>query len=139
MSLTPKVDRENYTKMLLSLKAFKDVGGLVKMTSKQLENMPKEVMITLAPNEIALVWEKLPTDLKTDSDMLKYQFCYEHPVNGSSSDVEEGPVPRRLFCCYCKVSDVSITAENCMKTTEENRSKSANILNLFSCCCCKST
>lgn len=114
MSVTPQMDRANYTKMLLSLKAYNEVGGLRKMTAKQLEHMPKEVMIALAPNEIALVWNKLPEHIKSDVDVLKYQYCTEHYSSSSSNlDVDEGdgPAPRRLFCCYCKISDVNITAE----------------------------
>ena len=36
------------------------------MTQEQLENMPKELMISLASNKIALVWDKLPDHLKHD-------------------------------------------------------------------------
>ena len=133
MILTPQMDRDNYSKMLRSLKAFNQVGGLQKMTAEQLKNMPKEVMIALASNEIALVWDKLPERLQNDSDMLKYCFCYEHHnSDDSNSDDYDGPIPRKLFCCYCKISDVNITAENSVKTSGgRKRSRS---LDPFSCC-----
>jgi hypothetical protein len=104
-----KMDTDTYRKMLLSLEAYRRTGGLQKLTTQELENIPKEVMIILAQDEIALVWEKLPEKLKNDSDMLKYQFCHEHSSSGDSDrDEGDGPLPRKLFCCYCKISDVTI-------------------------------
>lgn len=130
------MDQDNYTKMLMSLKVYNEVGGLLKMTMEQLENMPKDVMINLAPNEIALVWDKLPEHLKNDSDMLKYRFCHEHYcADDANSDQADGPPPRRLFCCYCKVSGVNITTDNCIKTTHVEN-KMTSILNFLGCCCC---
>lgn len=134
MSLTPQMDRDNYTKMLSSIRAYYQMGGLRKMTAEQLENMPKEVMIWSAANEIAFVWDKLPNHIKSDPDMAKYQFCFEH-CNNTQVDRDEGdgPMQRKLFCCYCKISDVNIKAENSIKTTEGvRRSISLNPLN-----CCK--
>lgn len=114
------MERDNYTKMLQSLKVYKQVGGLLKMTREQLKNMPKEVMITLSANEIALVWDKLPDHVKNDSEMLKYRFCHEHH-SSSDQDIDEndGPPPRKIFCCYCKISDVNITAENPIQLSEQ--------------------
>ena len=139
MSLTPSMERDNYTKMLQSLKAYKEVGGLLKMSAKQLENMPKEVLIALAPNEIALVWDRLPNHMKNDSEMLKYQFCYEHSrssdsESSSNTDVNDGPLTRRLFCCYCKISDVTISAENSIQTRMDGKNKGIGLLNPLSCC-----
>lgn len=142
MSYTPQIDRANYTRMLLSLKDYNRVGGLLKMTKEQLENMPKEVMISLAPMEIARVWDKLPNHLKNDSDMLKYQFCYEHNKTNNDDDDDEadGPPPRRIFCCYCKVSRVNVAVEKHIKekTSEgdNNNKKIDDLLNYLRCCCC---
>lgn len=128
--VTPKVDRDNYTKMLLSLKAYSQVGGLRNMSARQLENMPKEVMIALASDEIALVWNKLPEHMKSDKELLKYQYCNEHYNNENKSDVDEGdgPAPKKLFCCYCKIKDVKITYE----TAKDGLMHSLNPIN-----CCK--
>ena len=132
--VTPQMDRDNYTKMLSAVKAYYRAGGLVKMTREQLENMPKEVMIGLAPNEIAPVWDKLPIHMQTDVDMVKYQFCTEHynSTNVNDDDEGDGPIPRKLFCCYCKIGDVNVTTENSIKTQEEG--KSCISLNPFNCC-----
>lgn len=138
MFVTPKMDRDNYTKMLLSLKAYSRAGGLLEMSAKELKNMPKEVMIALASKEIALVWNKLPRSLKCDSDMIKYKFCEEHyntkkKDDGDEEDEVDGPTPRKIFCCYCKIRDVKITNENSIRTVNEmKRSTSLNPLN-----CCK--
>ena len=112
---------DKYAKMLQAVKVYHLVGSLQKMTQEQLENMPKELMISLASNEIALVWDKLPDHLKQDPDMENYQFCYEHHSSSDDSngekDVADGPIPRKLFCCYCKISDVKIKTETILKTT----------------------
>lgn len=133
-SLTPEIERDNYTKMLLSIKVYKRVGGLQNMTPEQLKNMPKEVMISLAPNEIALVWDKLPNHLKIDGDIIKYRFCYEHyaATDEPNVDVGDGPIPRRLFCCYCKMRDVKITGENRTETNESG-TRNTSLLNSLFC------
>jgi hypothetical protein len=131
--VTPEMDRIGYKKMHSSLKAFSRAGGLLAMTAEELENMPKEVMICCAPNEIAVVWNKLPEQLKSDPDILRFQYCTEHYNNKSWGDDEiDGPAPRRIFCCYCKISDVNIKAENCLKTSAGE--KRGILLNLLKCC-----
>ena len=141
MDLTPQMDRDNYSRMLVSLKVYNQVGGLLKMTAEQLKNIPKEVMIALAPNEIALVWDKLPNHLQNDCEMSKYRFCFEHHdydgggVGDSSSDQGDGPIPRKLFCCYCKISDVTISAENRIKTSDGGK----RMISLNPLSCCKQT
>jgi hypothetical protein len=130
------MERDIYTKMLQAVKVYHSVGGLQKMTREQLENMPKEVMISLASNEIALVWDKLPINLKQDPDIENYRFCYEHHSSSDDSngekDVADGPIPRKLFCCYCKISDVKIKTETTVKTMDGTKEKS--IFNYPVCC-----
>ncbi|KAJ8909491.1 hypothetical protein NQ315_017033 [Exocentrus adspersus] len=111
---TPQMDRESIRNMGQSLIAYSRLRTLTKMSRQQLANMPKEVIIACASNEIALVWEKLPDHLREDIDILKYQYCDEH-YNYSSEDnvdVNDGPNLRKIFCCYCKVSDVNIATDN---------------------------
>jgi hypothetical protein len=130
------MERDNYTKMLQAIKVYNLVGGLQKMTREQLENMPKEVMISLAPYEIALVWDKLPNHLKNDSDMESYRFCYEHHTSSDDSneekDVADGPIPRKLFCCYCKISDVKIKTKTTVRTMDGTNEK--NSFDYLGCC-----
>lgn len=108
------MDREAIKRMGHSLIAYSRLRSLVKMSKQQLADMPKEVMIACAANEIALVWNKLPTHLQNDADISQYQFCLDHSPDdsGSNIDVNDGPPPRKIFCCYCKVSDVNIAANN---------------------------
>ncbi|KAJ8911233.1 hypothetical protein NQ315_012220 [Exocentrus adspersus] len=96
---TPQMDRESIRNMGQSLIAYSRLRTLTKMSRQQLANIPKEVIIACASNEIALVWEKLPDHLREDIDILKYQYC-------------DGPNLRKIFCCYCKVSDVIIATDN---------------------------
>jgi hypothetical protein len=127
---------DKYTKMLQAAKIYHSVGGLQKMTLEQLENTPKEVMISLASNEIALVWDKLPNNLKHDPDIENYRFCYEHHSSSDDSnedkDVADGPIPRKLFCCYCKISDVKIKTETNVKSMDGAKEK--NSFNYLACC-----
>ncbi|MGI0027986.1 MAG: hypothetical protein ACREAD_09135 [Nitrosopumilaceae archaeon] len=101
------------------------------MTAEELKNMPKEVMIASAPNEIAMVWDKLPEKLKSDIDILKYQYCTDH-YNDLGEDAADGPSPRRLFCCYCKVNDINIRSEKCVKIPGSTKRFSS--LNCLVCC-----
>lgn len=135
MSLTPQMERDSYKNMASSLKAFSQSGGLLKMTSEQLRNMPKEVMIACAPKEIALIWDKLPEALQNDVDILKYQYCGDHNNEKvcNNSDAGDGPTPRRFFCCYCKTGDVNITTKNSTQSRERCRRQQS--LNFLACCC----
>ncbi|CAG9762533.1 unnamed protein product [Ceutorhynchus assimilis] len=131
MSITPQIERDGYKKMASPLKAFSRSGGLLKMASEQLGEMPKEVMIVCAPKEIALIWDKLPEALQNDVDILKYQYCGEHYNEEvwNNCDVADGPAPRGLFCCYCKTDDVKITTKNSTQSTERRgRRQSLNDL-----------
>lgn len=112
MEITSQMERDNYKKMKNSLQAFSKKQSLLKMSKYELSNMPKEVILACAANEIALVWEKLPEHLQNDIDILKYQYCQDHynmSKNGYSCDTVDGPPPRRIFCCYCQVRDVNVT------------------------------
>jgi hypothetical protein len=135
MTLNPKSERESYKKMSASLKAFQRCGGLLNMSREELENMPKEVMLATAVNEIAHVWHKLPKHLQNDVDMMKYSYCKEHEHCGGS-DVIDGPPPRRLFCCYCQIRDVKIQNKNLevFDKSEEN-SRDCKNFNCKQYCC----
>ena len=115
-STSPSLDREAIKRMGHSLIAFSRLRSLLKMSKEQLSDMPKEVMIGCAAHEIAIVWDKLPKNLQDDIDILKYQYCQEHYSKDddirSNVDVNDGPSPRRIFCCYCKVRDVNIASNN---------------------------
>lgn len=128
-AVTPAMDRESIKRMGHSLIAFSRLRSLLKMSKQQLADMPKEVMIGCAAHEIALVWDKLPNHLQEDVDILKYQYCLEHyPADDSTesspggSDVNDGPVPRKLFCCYCKVRDVNVASNNEVNTAPKTAS-----------------
>lgn len=108
------MDRESIQRMAYSLNAFSKMGSLMKMSKRQLANLPKEVIIACCSNEIALVWDKLPKHLQDDIDVLKYQYCSDHynTSNNVQNDVNDGPPPRRLVCCVCNMSDVNVVSDN---------------------------
>lgn len=115
MEITPQMDRDNYKQMKGSLQVFWKKRSLTKMSRREISNLPKEVILACAADEIALIWGKLPEHLQNDTDILKYQYCQEHYHNNtqkSSGDVIDGPPPRRIFCCYCQVRDVKVTNHN---------------------------
>lgn len=107
------MDRESIKRMGSSLRVFSTVQSLLKMTDDQLAEMPKEVMIACAPNEIVYVWDKLPERYREDSDLQKYLFCTEHyNTENGESDERDGPPVRKLFCCFCKMEDVNVANKN---------------------------
>jgi hypothetical protein len=138
--MTPKDDRENIKRMADSLRAFSRCGTLTKMTIEQLADFPKEVMITCASNEIAWVWDKLPEHLKRDIDILKYQYCLEHYTDdentSQSLDVNDGPVPRKILCCFCDVRDVTVASQNKF-SGRVNMTPSLSRQDVHLNCCCK--
>lgn len=105
------MDRESIKRMSNSLKAYSKHKRLDKMSAVELQNMPKEVIIASASEQIAQVWDKLPENLRNDEDILQYSYCTEHfgnTANKTDEDEFDGPPPKRLFCCYCNLSDVNI-------------------------------
>lgn len=132
------MDREAIKRMGHSLIAFSRLRSLLKMSKEQLSDMPKQVMIGCAAHEIALVWDKLPKHLQNDIDILKYQYCQEHYSNnedsGSNIDVNDGPSPRKIFCCYCKVRDVNV-ASNTEIHMSPSTPKKRRLIHDY---CCKS-
>jgi hypothetical protein len=108
------MDRESIKRMSHSLKAYSKVRDLRKMTKSELADMPKEVIIACATNEIAYIWNLLPKHLQEDPEISKYRFCEDHQYEWGD-DVNDGPPTRRLFCCYCKVQDVSVGNNNDME------------------------
>lgn len=128
MELTPKMDRENIKKMAHSLLAYSRLRSLVKMSEKQLADMPKEVMIACAPAEIALVWEKLPEHMRNDIDMLKYQYCIE---NDFLEEQMSNSNSEKVICCFCNMGDIGIASDNSVSLEVAESTKRINI---FSCC-----
>lgn len=117
--MTPKEEREKIKRMADSLRVFSKYKTLTKLTKEQLTALPKEVIISCASNEIAWVWDKLPEHLKNDIDIMKYQYCLEHYSDDSTShstDVNDGPIPRKYLCCYCNVQDITVASENKLNT-----------------------
>lgn len=136
LNITPEMDRESIKRMGHSLIAYSRLRSLMKMSRQQLADMPKEVMIACAPNEIALVWNKLPEHLQNDIDVLKYQYCTEHYSNNDNKlnvDVNDGSPSRKIFCCYCKVNDVNIMSSNEADISLPSASKKRK-LNPLHCC-----
>lgn len=105
---------------------YHKLGSFMKLTKKQLQCMPKEVLLACAPEEIALIWDKLPKHLKDDKDILQYQFCTNHEEIGGLGDVIDGPPRRKLFCCYCNIKDIQINAGS---RKEEEGDSGNNLLN----------
>lgn len=144
--MTPTEDRECIKRMGHSLIAFSRLRSLTKMSKQQLADMPKEVMISCAPNEIAIVWDKLPEHLQNDIDMLKYQYCTEHYSSEgdaaaaaaalNDTDVNDGPAPRRIYCCYCRVRDITVASNNDLKISIKDETATSNQKEVCRYCCC---
>lgn len=110
-----------------SPKSFSKKKCLQNMTTDELANLPKEVIITYTSNEISNVWDRLPERLKNDHEMEKYRYCTEH-YNGRIEDDIDHPQLRRIFCCYCKIKEVNVGSSNKVKMKKVTRKRGG-------CCC----
>lgn len=106
--------KDNTKKISNSLQVFFKSHSLSSMTQEELLNLPKEVIIACASQEIAFVWFKLPKHLQDDPDIEKYRFCDQHHniEDDLDVDVNDGPPPRKIFCCYCNIKDNYISSKN---------------------------
>lgn len=97
------------------------------MTEEELANLPKEVMVSCVPEEIVYVYNKLPENLKQDPDIIKYLYCTEHYNEADSdNDVADGPPPRRVFCCYCNINEVSMGSANAIEVSNQTEKSTTN-------------
>lgn len=141
------MDRESIKRMSKSLKAYSKHKRLGRMSVEELKNLPKEVIIACAADQIAQVWQKLPEHLRNDKDIWQYSYCTEHFGNNKTNEDEfDGPPPKRLFCCYCNMSDVNIdvgksnhdgsnqTVCNVNNNDDDDDNSKCYKL-LFNCCC----
>jgi len=122
------MNREELKNMSHSLRAFSQKKCLQDMSTEELADLPKEVIIACVPNEIAYVWHKLPECLKNDPEIAKYKYCTEHYNERKGDDVDHPPL-RRIFCCYCKVKEVNVGSSNKVKMVQTARKRSSG------CCC----
>lgn len=96
--------------MSKALGVYSRYKSLFEMSEEELKYMPKEVLITLCSQEIALVWDKLPDSLKEDSEIQQYQRCLEHHkhIDQPDTDVGDGPPPRKIDCSLCQIACNSV-------------------------------
>lgn len=136
--MTSEIDYVKIKNMGQTLIAYSRLRTLTKMSRQQLAYMPKEVLIGCAANEIALVWDMLPEDLRNDSVVSKYQHCMEHygenTDDSEDSDANDGPIPRKIFCCYCNVGSLNIVSDNTIGTPSPTASCCGFLLNPFTGC-----
>lgn len=115
------MDREQFQKMLNSLKVFSEKKSLLSMTREELLDLPKEVIITCASDEIAYVHQKLSPALQNDPDINKYLYCTKHHNNQQEGDVIDSPSPRRIFCRYCNIEEVNLGTDNKVKMIKSKK------------------
>lgn len=116
------MENKNYSNMCKYMRVFQEAGTFTGLGREELTKIPKEILLTCASDEIAILWDRLPSRLQKDEEIIKYQFCTDHhgANSTSQSDVNDGPTPRRLLCCYCNIKDITILAGN-SRGTETNQ------------------
>ena len=122
------MNREELKNMSHSLRAFSKKKCLQDMTTEELTDLPKEVIIACVTNEIAYVCHKLPECLKKDPEIAEHKYCTEHYSQRKGDNVDHPPL-RRIFCCYCKVKEVNVGSSNQVKMAKIIRKRG-------SCTCC---
>lgn len=129
------MDRNTIKSMSRALKAYSRTRSLLPLSKDELLHMPKEVIIACASEEIAYVWDKLPKQLQEDPDILKYGYCSEHHnADQAEGDVNDGPPPRRIFCCICNIQDVNIMNNEDEPHNTNQESVNCSNKSLFSVC-----
>lgn len=74
--------------------------SLFYQSKEQLAMMPKEILLKYE-DDIKLVFDKLPEEMKSDPDIAIHQACTEHFNGGDDSDVIDGPPPSKKKCIEC--------------------------------------
>lgn len=98
-SVVRKLSDREFEEMIRSLHHYtcnNRFPSMFFLNTEQLKSIPKEVMVALMPEDIPLVWNRLPEDVR--EDLHGYQRCVEHTTS-SGGDV--GPIVLIKDCVYC--------------------------------------
>lgn len=131
------MDRESIKRMSHALRVYSIRRRLDRMSAEEFENLPKEVILACAADQIAQVWHKLPEHLQKDEDIFQYTYCTEHFGNNNNEDEFDGSPPKRLFCCYCNMSDVTIDVgkSNQDGSNDDDDNDNSKCYKILSSCC----
>lgn len=99
-----KLSSEEFEVLLETLKHYScntKFPSMFFLRADQLKTIPKDVMIALMSEDIHLVWDRLPEELRQDEDMKRYARCIEHHHPGF---IHGGGFVRRGECVQCTKS-----------------------------------
>lgn len=71
------------------------------LTKEDFEYIPKLILLKYWGREINYIWDRLPTHLREDSEVISYQVCREHWNTPEMRDHIDGPPPLIKDCHTC--------------------------------------
>lgn len=72
------------------------------LTRRDLEYIPKKVLLQQWGEDIPLLWHKLPAHIRADAEVATYMPCYRHYNLPTSRDHIDGPAPQIRLCRSCQ-------------------------------------
>ncbi|KYN29100.1 hypothetical protein ALC57_01463 [Trachymyrmex cornetzi] len=75
---------------------------LHSLTSKELEYIPKIVLLRQFEYCIDLLWDRLPEHIRADSEVQRYRRCLKHYNLPTHQTHIDGPTPLIKNCSECR-------------------------------------
>lgn len=93
------VENRSVLKMLLYLSVKSEI---LKLTTEQLQFIPKIVLLQNFGDYVERLWDKLPEHIKADSEVQTYRLCLEHYNRPWHREHIDGPAPLIKDCGECR-------------------------------------
>ncbi|KYQ56629.1 hypothetical protein ALC60_04437 [Trachymyrmex zeteki] len=77
-------------------------NDLHSLTSKELEYIPKIILLREFENFIDVLWDRLPEHIRADSEVQRYRRCLKHYNLPSHQTHIDGPAPLIKNCDECR-------------------------------------
>lgn len=90
-----------------SLQIFSETENLASMDRLDIEQLPKEFLLTFASNQLDRVWNKLPALLRNDKDVLMFRRCRKHFETVADDQPDRMP-PLKRNCVTCMLEDMQL-------------------------------
>lgn len=79
-----------------------DNSDICNLSAEQLKYIPKIVLLRQFYNYIDYVWDKLPEDIRADSEIQQYRRCLQHYNLPCHETHIDGPPPLIKNCGECQ-------------------------------------
>lgn len=84
-----------------------DSRDICDLTAKELEYIPKIILLREFGRHIDYLWNKLPKHIRNDPEVQRYRRCQQH-YNLPRQDTHiDGPAPLIKDCNLCRKNEVA--------------------------------